>query len=141
MKILVWGINYAPEISGIAPFNTALCEYLATRGHQVTMLTTFAYYPEWKRRPEDVDKFAETKVVNGVTVSRVWHYIPSKPSALKRIIHEGSFLVLVVPESIADGKIRRGRCPVPASRTRAFRVALLEAQRHAVCFSCAGSSA
>ena len=56
MKILVWGINYAPEVSGIAPFNTALCEFLASRGHAVTMLTTFPYYPQWKKRPEDSGK-------------------------------------------------------------------------------------
>jgi colanic acid biosynthesis glycosyl transferase WcaI len=94
MKILVWGINYAPEVSGIAPFNAALCEFLVGRGHQVTMLTTFPYYPMWKRRPEDSGKLTETEVINGVTVSRVWHYVPSKLSSLKRIIHEATFLVL-----------------------------------------------
>jgi colanic acid biosynthesis glycosyl transferase WcaI len=83
MKILVWGINYAPEVSGIAPFNTALCE-----------LTTFPYYPMWKRRPEDSGKLTETEVINGVTVARVWHYVPKKLSSLKRIIHEATFLVL-----------------------------------------------
>jgi hypothetical protein len=28
LRITVWGINYAPELTGIAPFNVALCEYL-----------------------------------------------------------------------------------------------------------------
>lgn len=94
MKILVWGINYAPEVSGIAPFNAALCEYLVGRGHSVTMLTTFPYYPQWRRRPEDSGKLTETEVINGVTVARVWHYVPKKLSSLKRIIHEATFLVL-----------------------------------------------
>jgi colanic acid biosynthesis glycosyl transferase WcaI len=94
MKILVWGINYAPEVSGIAPFNTALCEYLAARGHEVTMLTTFAYYPQWKKRPEDCEDLWRSELINGVKVVRVWHYVPAKLNALKRILHEASFLLL-----------------------------------------------
>ena len=94
MKILIWGINYSPESSGIAPFNTALCEYLASRGHAVTMLTTFPYYPQWKKRAEDSGKLWSVETINGVKVARVWHYVPEKLSSLKRIVHEASFLVL-----------------------------------------------
>ena len=50
MRILVWGINYAPEVTGIAPCNVALCEHLRAAGHDARMLTTFAYYPGWKKR-------------------------------------------------------------------------------------------
>ncbi|MEJ0000648.1 MAG: WcaI family glycosyltransferase [Verrucomicrobiota bacterium] len=101
MKILVWGINYAPEVSGIAPFNAALCEYLAGRGHGVTMLTTFPYYPQWKKRPEDVAELGRTEEINGVTVARVWHYVPARLSSAKRIVHEASFLVLSFLRALA----------------------------------------
>lgn len=94
MKILVWGINYSPEVSGIAPFNRSLCEFLVGKGHKVTMLTTFPYYPMWKKRPEDSGKLSATETINGVEVARVWHYVPKKLSSLKRIIHEASFLGL-----------------------------------------------
>jgi len=92
MKILVWGINYSPEVSGIAPFNAALCEYLAGRGHEVTMLTTFSYYPQWRKRPEDAGRLWRVETINGVRVVRVWHFVPRNLSALKRILHEASFL-------------------------------------------------
>ena len=52
MRILVLGINYWPEETGIAVFNTGRCEYLAAQGHQVTMCTGFPYYPQW-RVPEE----------------------------------------------------------------------------------------
>lgn len=94
MKILVWGINYTPEVAGIGPFNTALCEYLVRRGHEVLMLTTFPYYPQWKRRPEDAGDLWRTETINGVTVVRVWHYVPARITSLKRLIHEASFLLL-----------------------------------------------
>lgn len=104
MKILIWGINYAPEVSGIAPFNAALCEFLASRGHKVTMLTTFPYYPQWRKRPEDAGRLSKVETINGVKVVRVWHYVPKGPSALKRIVHEASFLGVSFLHSLFLGK-------------------------------------
>jgi colanic acid biosynthesis glycosyl transferase WcaI len=103
MKILVWGINYSPEVSGIAPFNTALCEFLASRGHSVTMLTTFSYYPQWKKRPEDVRKLWKVETIRGVRVIRVWHYVPRGVNSIKRIVHEASFLGLSFFASLIAG--------------------------------------
>lgn len=92
MKITVWGINYDPEPTGIGPFNTDLCAFLTERGHSVTMLTTFPYYPWWKKPAEAAGKLWERSVMKGVTVHRCWHYVPPKPSTLKRLVHELSFL-------------------------------------------------
>lgn len=94
MKITVWGINYRPEVTGIAPCNTALCEALRARGHQVRMVTTFPYYPAWRKRPEDGGRLFRTDLENGVPVHRCWHYVPRRATALKRIFHELSFVAL-----------------------------------------------
>lgn len=94
MKVLVWGINYAPEATGIAPCNVLLCEYLRAAGHEPRMLTSFAYYPEWRKRSEDRGVVFRTDDVNGVPIHRCWHYVPSKVSALKRIVHEGTFVAM-----------------------------------------------
>lgn len=93
MHVNIWGINYAPELTGIAPYNKALCDYLVEQGHEVNMVASFAYYPAWKKRTEDRRKLSRTDVIDGVPVHRCWHYVPPKASALKRIIHEGSFVV------------------------------------------------
>ena len=93
MRILVWGINYAPEVTGIAPCNVALCESLRAAGHDARMLTTFAYYPGWKKTADDRGRFYRTDVLNGVPVHRCWHYVPARVSALKRIVHEGTFVL------------------------------------------------
>jgi colanic acid biosynthesis glycosyl transferase WcaI len=92
MRVIVWGINYAPEFTGIAPHSVALCEFLRERGHDVEMVTSFSYYPTWQKRPEDCGRLYRTDVVNGVTVHRGWHFVPARVSALKRILHEGSFV-------------------------------------------------
>src|SRR4051794_22032370 len=93
MRVIVWGINYAPEITGIAPHNVALCEFLKSRGHEVEMLTTFAYYPAWRKRAEDRNQLYRNDVINGVPVHRCWHYVPARVSPLKRILHEGTFIL------------------------------------------------
>ena len=92
MRVIVWGINYAPEFTGIAPHSVALCEDLRARGHDVEMITSFPYYPTWEKRPEDRATLYRTDVVNGVTVRRCWQFVPARVSAWKRIAHEGSFI-------------------------------------------------
>ncbi len=92
MKVVVWGINYAPEVTGIAPYNVALCCHLRGRGHDVRMVTTFSYYPTWKKLPEDRRRLYRTDQIDGVPVHRCWHFVPAKPSAIKRILHEASFI-------------------------------------------------
>src|SRR5260221_9611363 len=98
MRIIVWGINYAPELTGIAPYNKALCDFLNTfresSGDQVVeMVTAFPYYPSWKKQPEDAGKLYRTDLVDGVRVHRCWHYVPSRLNSWKRILHEGSFVL------------------------------------------------
>ncbi len=91
MRVIVWGINYAPEITGIAPHNVSICEFLHRAGHDVEMVTTFAYYPEWRKQPEDRGRLYRTDIINGVPVHRCWHFVPRKVTALKRIVHEATF--------------------------------------------------
>lgn len=92
MKITVWGINYAPEVAGIGPCNAALCEFLKSRGDDVRMITSFAYYPAWRKSPVDRRRLYRTDQVNGVKVHRCWHYVPSEPRVFRRMLHEASFV-------------------------------------------------
>lgn len=93
MRVLVWGINYAPEPTGIAPFNAGLCEWLARQGHEVEAVTTFPYYPAWRKRRGDRGRLFRTERIGGVTVRRCWHYVPARVTPLRRIVHEASFLL------------------------------------------------
>ena len=38
MKLLILGLNYAPEPVGIGPFTAGLAEGMAARGHAVTVV-------------------------------------------------------------------------------------------------------
>jgi colanic acid biosynthesis glycosyl transferase WcaI len=93
MRIVVWGINYAPEITGIAPHNVALCEFLQRKGEDVEMVSTFAYYPAWRKSAQDRHLLFRTDRINGVRVHRCWHFVPERVLASKRIIHEATFIL------------------------------------------------
>src|SRR5207244_2227144 len=91
--VVIWGINYAPEPTGIAPYSTDLAEYLFARGADVEVVTGFAYYPAWRRQDADRGRWFRTDEVNGVAVHRCGLYVPARLSTVKRIVHELSFAV------------------------------------------------
>ena len=48
MKILVYGINYSPELTGIGKYTGEMVEWMAEQGHDVRVITAPPYYPEWQ---------------------------------------------------------------------------------------------
>jgi colanic acid biosynthesis glycosyl transferase WcaI len=93
MRVLYIGINYWPDETGIAPFATGRCEYLASLGHDVTVCTAFPYYPQWRVPREYKRCLFTNERRNGVTVLRSWLYVPKIPNTHKRVLHELSFLL------------------------------------------------
>ena len=55
-RVLVVGINYAPEHTGIAPYTTNACSYLAEQGAEVFVLTGLPHYPQWTVPPDYLGK-------------------------------------------------------------------------------------
>ena len=94
LRINVWGINYSPEVTGIAPYNTELCRFLRDQGHAVRMVTSFPYYPAWKKLAGDRGRLFRSDILDGVPVHRCWHYVPSKVTTRRRILHESTFVLL-----------------------------------------------
>ena len=92
MRILVLGINYWPEQTGIAPFTTGRCEYLAACGHEVVVCTTLPYYPNWRIAPGYQRRVLVHEERNGVTIHRSRIYVPRRVNSPRRILHESSFV-------------------------------------------------
>lgn len=93
MKILVYGINYSPELTGIGKYSGEMARWLASQGHEVRVVTAPPYYPDWKVH-SDYSAWRYTKrVEEGVTVIRCPLYVPPRPSALKRMVHLASFSI------------------------------------------------
>jgi colanic acid biosynthesis glycosyl transferase WcaI len=92
MHFAFLGINYWPDKTGIAPFTTGRCEYLASRGHRVTIFTGMPYYPSWRIPEHYRGRFFHREERNGVSILRSWLYVPKQVNAMRRIFHEASFM-------------------------------------------------
>lgn len=91
MKVILWGINYRPESTGIAPYNAELAEFLAREDYDVSVVTGFSYYPHWKKAAADRRQLYRTEEINGVRVHRCAQYVPKTVTTVKRIVHELTF--------------------------------------------------
>lgn len=92
MRLSIVSINYAPERTGIGVYTAGMAEFLAARGHEVVVHSGFTYYPEWEKPPADRGRLYRREKVKGVDLRRSYLYVPRRPTALKRIIHEFSFV-------------------------------------------------
>jgi len=92
MRILFLGINYWPEETGNATFVIGRCEYLASRGHEVSICTGPPYYPQWRVRDEYHGKWFVREHRNGVQIIRSPLYVPRRVTSVSRVIHEASFI-------------------------------------------------
>lgn len=90
MKLLILGLNYAPEPVGIGPYTSQLAEDMAARGHAVQVVAGKPYYPQW-RPYEGQPKGRTDTTENGVDVTRVPHYVPVNPTGARRLVHHASF--------------------------------------------------
>lgn len=91
MKILLYGINYSPELTGIGKYSGEMARWLVAQGHEVRVVTAPPYYPDWKVWPGFSTMRYDTRLEHGVTVTRCPLYVPARPSALKRMLHLASF--------------------------------------------------
>lgn len=99
-RILLIGGNFSPEPTGIGKYSGEMIDFLSHKGFHCTVITSFPYYPHWQVQ-EPYTKSSkwykkELKDFSGVNIPpveiiRCPHYIPQKPSGLKRVISDFSF--------------------------------------------------
>jgi colanic acid biosynthesis glycosyl transferase WcaI len=91
MRILLVGINYAPDLIGVAKYTTELCEALTFLGHEVRVVTAPPYYPEWNIPPAYRGWGYRSEIINNVSVTRAPIYVPALPTGTRRLVHHASF--------------------------------------------------
>ena len=98
LKILIYGLNYAPELTGIGKYSGEMAEWLVARGHEICVVTAPPYYPEWRVHEDYRGRlYRSGRLENGCIVSRTPVYVPRKPSGPKRILHLISFVLGSLP--------------------------------------------
>ena len=103
MRILIYGINFAPELVGNGKYTGEMARWLAERGHDVRVVVAppfnpagkvFEGYPSWQYRKE---RFSTTEGAGHLTAYRCPLWVSRSPSALNRILHLASFALSSLP--------------------------------------------
>lgn len=93
MKILIYGINFHPELTGTGKYTGEMATWMVENGHEVRVVTAPPYYPEWKvHKGFSKFKFSSGEF-KGVKLIRCPLYVPKSPSTLKRLLHLSSFAI------------------------------------------------
>jgi len=106
MRLLIIGLNFAPELTGIGKYTGEMAAWLARRGHDVSVITTRPYYPEWKR-PGWAGWTWRREIWEGCRVVRCPLFVPRRQTGLMRILHLASFGLSAIPAAFAA--VLRGR--------------------------------
>lgn len=108
MRILICGINFYPEPTGIGKYTAEMADWLAGRGHEVRVVTAPPFYPQWRAFPgyrawkysserfrlqTDSGKASTPQRAQepDVEIFRCPTWIPKKPNGAKRLFHLASF--------------------------------------------------
>jgi colanic acid biosynthesis glycosyl transferase WcaI len=109
MKILVYSLNYYPELTGVGKYTGEMARWLAVLGHDVRVVSAPPYYPDWKvskgfsasmyRKDTCIVERSSSASKNTGTlvVYRCPLWIPRRLSGLTRLLHLGSFAITSLP--------------------------------------------
>lgn len=91
MRILIYGINNSPELTGIGKYTGEMAHWFSDNGHDVKVVCAQPYYPEWKIHDGYKKYWYSSSMNNNLEVIRCPLYVPSNITKFKRIIHLASF--------------------------------------------------
>ena len=108
MRILLYGLNFAPEPVGIGKYSGELAAWLSKQGHQVRVITAPPYFPQWKLGlgHSDYRNRFQKETLEGALVLRCPLWVPPRPSGLTRLLHLGSFALSSVVPLLAQWRWR-----------------------------------
>ena len=97
MKIVLYTLNYSPELTGVGKYSGELGDWLVDNGHELRVICAPPYYPEWKLGDTYRAFSYRVEQQNHSVITRCPLYIPEYPNAIKRLFHLLSFALSSFP--------------------------------------------
>lgn len=107
MRILIYGINFSPELTGVGKYTGEMAEWLSSQGHELRVVSAPPYYPAWRvgdRYASYKYKLEKWPLGPGIE-ARIWRcplWIPKKVGGISRIVHLFSFALSSFPVVLAQ---------------------------------------
>ncbi len=95
-RIIIYGMNYGPEIAGVGKYTGEIAELLAGRAADVSVVTTPPHYPGWQVQA-GFRNFYSSRSEGNVSVVRVPLLLRKKMGGIWRLIAPLSFAVTSAP--------------------------------------------
>lgn len=97
MKLLIYTLNYEPELTGIGKYSGEMAHWLSRSGHDVRVVTSYPYYPQWRILDGYDSSWYSVERSPNLQVTRCPLWIPDKPGGIKRLLHLASFALTSFP--------------------------------------------
>jgi colanic acid biosynthesis glycosyl transferase WcaI len=91
LRILILGLNFAPELIGVGRYTAELAQWLRVRGHQVRVVTAPPYYPAWRITRGYAGGRFQAEELAGIPLLRCPLWVPAIPTPARRVLHLLSF--------------------------------------------------
>ena len=101
-RVLIYGMNYAPEFTGVGRYTGEIGEYLASLGHEVRVVTTPPHYPEWKAARGYSSRRWTRETFGGVEVYRCPLYLHTRIKGFWRLLAPLSFALSSGPVALVQ---------------------------------------
>jgi len=106
VRILIYSINFYPELTSTGKYTGEMANWLAKHNHEVRIITAPPYYPQWRvydgysaiKYQKDIWQFNAQQI----EIFRTPLWVPSKPNGWKRLLHLASFAVGSFPTVISQ---------------------------------------
>ena len=97
MRILICGIHFHPELTGVGRYTGEMASYLSRVGHEVRVVTAPLYYPYWQVQPGFKGWQYRAEAWQGVRIFRTPLWVPRQPSGMNRLLHLFAFALFSLP--------------------------------------------
>jgi colanic acid biosynthesis glycosyl transferase WcaI len=91
MRILLPIIQFPPDVNPTGLLMAQLCEGLAACGHEISVITAFPHYENFRVWDEYRGKLAERGRYGGMDILRLYVYAPGKKSMVNRLLSYVSY--------------------------------------------------
>jgi colanic acid biosynthesis glycosyl transferase WcaI len=96
-RVLIYGMNYFPELTGAGRYTGEIAEYIASLGSEVVVVTTPPHYPGWRVQTSFSNRGFTSEIRNKVRVIRCPLLLHHRMGGFWRLLAPLSFAITSAP--------------------------------------------